>query len=58
MTESVGIVVNKSTWSFENFFAAQGMSLVINIAMIVIILFRVLTIIGVAKDIIARTNKL
>lgn len=59
MTEWVGVVMNQSSWSISNFIAAQwGVSLLINLALLFVVVIRVLTIIGVAKDIMARTNRL
>ena len=58
MIEETGIIMDKSTWSLSSIFAAQGISFWINILLLVIILFWVLSIIWVAKDIMARTNRL
>ncbi|AHB40909.1 hypothetical protein P148_SR1C00001G0094 [candidate division SR1 bacterium RAAC1_SR1_1] len=58
MLEEVGVVMDKSTWSFSGMLATQGISFWINILMLIIILFWVLSIIWVAKDIMARSNRL
>lgn len=58
MMEEVGIVMDKSTWNISWMLATQGMWFWINILILLIILFWVLSIIRVAKDIMARTNRL
>lgn len=58
MLEEVGMVVDKSTWSFSSIFATQWLGFWINIMLLIIILFWVLSIIWVAKDIMARTSRL
>lgn len=58
MLEEAGIVMDKSTWSFSWMLATQWISFWINIIMLLVILFWVLSIIRVAKDIMARTNRL
>ncbi len=58
MLEEVWMVVDKSTWSLSWMIATQGISFWINIVLLLVILFRVLSIIRVAKDIMMRTSKL
>ncbi len=58
MLEEVGIVMDKSTRSISWMLATQGIHFWINIIMLLVILFRVLSIIRVAKDIMMRTSKL
>lgn len=58
MFEEAWMVMDKSTWSISTLFAVQGIWFWINILILIIILFWLLSIIRVAKDIMARTNRL
>jgi len=52
----VGVVIDKSSWSFASLFGASGITLWMNIIAIFLIFLWVVAIIRVVKDIISRTN--
>ncbi len=52
----VGLVLDKSSWSFSSLLNSGGVSLWINIAVMFLIFLRIVAIIRTTKDIIHRTN--
>ncbi len=52
----VGVVLDKSSWSFSSLFNVSGVALRINIIAIFFIFLRVIAIIWTTRDIINRTN--
>ncbi|MCX6823868.1 MAG: hypothetical protein NT085_01980 [candidate division SR1 bacterium] len=56
MGTGVGVVLDKSSWSLASLFGGTGFVFWMNVVAILLVFFRVVSIIRVTKDIINRTN--
>ena len=56
MWSGVGVVLNSSTWNWSSLFQSNGLWTIVNVILFVFIFLWIISIIWVAKDILARTQ--